>query len=259
MNRDETVSRKWNTVRMLAELTLALMILAPCASAQTEPADSRPAEAKPGPETYQTLYLTNLTQRNEATDLLTDLRNMLPKARLFYVPAQSAISIHGTPDDILLARKIVADLDRPSRIYRLTYTITETDSGKRVGTQHLAFLVTLGQKTDVKQGSRVPIVTGTTDGGSAPQSSQVQYLDVGLNIEAYMDGEQDGLKLHTKVEQSSLAEEKSGVGAQDPVIRQTVLEETSILVQGKPMVLGSLDLPGGTRKQEIEVVSELVR
>ncbi len=44
-----------------------------------------------------------------------------------------------------------------------------------------------------------------------------------------------------------------------PVIRQTTLEGTSTLVQGKPLVLGSLDVPGSTRHQEVEVVSELVR
>jgi len=259
LNRDENVTRKKNSVGMLVGLTLALTLLATCAGAQTPSADSRPAEPKPVPEAYQTLYLTNLTERNEATDIQTDLRNMLPKARVYYIPAQSAISIHGSPDDILLAQKIVADLDRPRKIYRLTYTITDTDGGKRIGAQHLVLLAALGEKLDLKQGSKVPIVTGTTEAGSSSQSSQMTYVDVGLNLEAYLEGETDGLRLRTKVEQSSLAEEKSAGTAQDPVIRQTVLEETAILVPGKPMLLGSLDLPGSTRRQEIEVISELVR
>jgi hypothetical protein len=59
--------------------------------------------------------------------------------------------------------------------------------------------------------------------------------------------------------QSGIAEERSGIGTQDPIIRQTTLEGTSTLVQGKPLVLGSLDVPGSTRHQEVEVVSELVR
>jgi len=74
-----------------------------------------------------------------------------------------------------------------------------------------------------------------------------------------LDGYVDGLRLHSKVEQSSVAEEKSGVGPQDPVLHQTVLEGTSILVQGKPLVLGSLDEQGAMRRREIEVVAELVR
>jgi len=74
-----------------------------------------------------------------------------------------------------------------------------------------------------------------------------------------VDGYLDGVRLRTKVVQSSVAEERSSVGAPDPIIRQTTLEGTSTLVQGKTLVLGSLDVPGSTRQQEVEVVAELVR
>ncbi|HSV90313.1 MAG TPA: hypothetical protein VLH80_04415, partial [Nitrospiraceae bacterium] len=69
------------------------------------------------------------------------------------------------------------------KTYRLTYTLTETDGGKRVGTQHFAMIVVSGGKTVLKQGNRVPLVTGSvsTSGGA---QTQVQYLDVGLNIDA---------------------------------------------------------------------------
>ena len=94
---------------------------------------------------------------------------------------------------------------------------------------------------------------------SNPGENEVTYLDVGLEIEASLDGYLDGARLRTKVVQSGIAEEKSVVGTGDPIIRETTLEGTSTLVQGKPLVLGSLDVPGSTRHQEIEVVSELVR
>jgi type II secretory pathway component GspD/PulD (secretin) len=102
-------------------------------------------------------------------------------------------------------------------------------------------------------------MTGSYDTGTTTSNSQVQYLDVGLNIEATLDRYGDGVRLRSKIEQSSVADEKSGIGAQDPMIRQTLLEGTSSMEPGKPVVLGSLDLPGGARKQEIEVVSELVK
>jgi hypothetical protein len=82
---------------------------------------------------------------------------------------------------------------------------------------------------------------------------------VGQEIEASLDGYLDGVRLRTKVVQSGIVEDKPGIGTQAPVIRQTTLEGTSTLVQGKPLVLGSLDVPGSTRHQEVEVVSELVR
>ena len=259
LNCDKKRRRRISSLLMLVGIALALALFAPCTRAQAQSPDGNAGESKPSPDIYKTIYLTNLTQASELNDLQTDLRNMVPRARMYPLPTQNAISIHGAPEDILLAQKIVSDLDRATKIYRLTYTIAETDSGKRLGTEHVALIVASGLKTEFKQGSRVPIVTGTFAAGSSTSNSQVQFVDVGLSIEASVDGYADGLRLRTKVEQSSLAEEKSGMGAQDPVIRQTVLEGTSTLALGKPLVLGSMDLPGSTRKQEIEVVAELVK
>lgn len=250
--------RRKNCVLTVVGLVLTLTLFARSAVSQTQPADSRAAEPQSSSTTYRTFYLTNLTEQHDAADLLTDLRNMLPKAKVYFLRPQNALSVVGSPDDLLLAQKMLADLDRPKKIYRLTYKITETDDSKPTGTQRFSLIVASGGKTDLKQGNKIPIVTGTGEAGSSTQSSQVQYLDLGMNIEATVDGSQDGARLHTKVELLGLAEEKSGVGTQDPVIRQTVLEGTSVLAQGKPLVLGSLDIPGSTRHQEVEVVSELV-
>jgi hypothetical protein len=220
-------------------------------------AQPRAADAKTAPDIYQTFYLTNLTQQNDANELVTDLRNMLPNAKLYYVPSQSAFSIRASAEDLALAQKILADLDKTKKIYRLTYTMTEKDGGKTLGVQHFSIIVASGSRTDFKQGSRVPISVATN---AAPGSNaEITYIDIGQEIEASLDGYLDGVRLRTKVVQSSVAEDKSGVGTQDPVIRQTTFEGTSTLVQGKPLVLGSLDIPGSTRHQEVEVVSELVR
>jgi hypothetical protein len=89
--------------------------------------------------------------------------------------------------------------------------------------------------------------------------AKVQYQDVGLLIEATADEIQNGVRLRSKISQTSLAGEKSGLGAQDPIIHETELEGISILVLGKPQMLGSLDLAGGSRKQEIEVMVEVVQ
>jgi type II secretory pathway component GspD/PulD (secretin) len=247
------------SVRLLVGLALAVMLFAPCAGSQTPTADSKSAEAKPAAESYQTFYLANLTQPNELTDVSTDLRNLLPRAKVYPIVSQNAISMHGTADEIQFAQKLIAELDRPRKVYRITYTITETDGGKPVGTLHYSLIATSGQRTVLKQGSRVPVVTGSSDTENSKSSPQVQYVDVGLSIEAFADGVHDGVRLRTKVSQSSVAEEKSGVGAQDPVIHETMLDEITTLSPGKPQMLGSLDLTEGTRKLEIEVVLEVVR
>jgi hypothetical protein len=263
---DATGKRRIKCVQMLVGLVLALTLVKAVADAQTPATENKAVETKASPEMYQTIYLTNVTQQNDLNDITTDLRNILPRTKIYAIASQDAISIHASPEDLVLAQKIVADLDRPKKLYRLTYTVTEMDNGKRTGSQRFVLIAASGVKTVLKQGNRVPVFVGTNDAKSSAQNievqyvgAQVQYADVGLNIEASVGGYAEGMRLHTKIEQSSVSEEKSGVGPQDPMIRQTVLDDTSTLAPGRPLVLGSLDLPGSTRHEEIEVAAELVR
>jgi len=218
---------------------------------------ARTAQAQPAAtdENYQTFYLTALTQLHEANDITTDLRNMLPKAKIFYVPTQNAISVRGSADDMQLAQKILSDLNHAKKLYRLTYTITDTDGSKP---QHYSLVLATGQKSIFKLGNRVPVVTGMTGENAGPPNSQVQYLDVGINLEASLASYPDGLKLETKFEQSHVIDEKSNVGGQDPIVHQTMLETTALLPVGKPLVVGSLDMPDSTQRKEVSVVAELV-
>ena len=238
-------------------LPALVVLIVQSLSAQVKAADLKTTDARPA-QTYQTLYLSGPTREGDAVQIVTDLRNMLPYAKVYYIPSQNAISLLGSDEDLVLARKILADLDKAKRSYRLTYSITEFDGGHAVGTRQVAVIVVPGENAILKQGSRVPIVTGSTQNGSSSEN-EVQYLDVGLKIEASLSGPAGGLQLRTKVEQSSLADEKSGVVGQDPVIRQTTLDATSALAQNKPLVLGTLDIPGSGRREEIQVSSELVQ
>jgi type II secretory pathway component GspD/PulD (secretin) len=138
-------------------------------------------------------------------DVMTDLRNMLSRARIYGVTSRASISVWGTQEEIELARKIVAEMDQPAKEYKLTFTITETDGAKQTGVQHLSMTIVPGARTVMKQGSRVPIVTGSYKEGSGDANTQVQYQDVGLSIEANLDG----TSLHTKVEQTSPSNEPS--------------------------------------------------
>jgi type II secretory pathway component GspD/PulD (secretin) len=242
-------------------LTAILLLLAPLAShayAQSQAAKLADlGSANEQPSSYKTFYLTNLVRPHDADDIQTALRNMLPSAKLYYVPSQSALSMRGSAEELALAQQIVTDLDRPRKAYRLTYTIKEAGSGQPDGGQHVTLIVTSGNSTDFKQGSKVPLVIGVDTQGQQPPRSDVQYMDIGLEIEATLYG-YDGVHLRSKIAQSSVADEKSGVGAQDPIFRQTTLDGTATLVPGKPLILGSLNIPGTNRHQQVEVVSEAI-
>jgi general secretion pathway protein D len=64
-------------------------------------------------EAVQTFYLSNAWQQNDLTDVQTAIRNVLPNAKAYAVAGQNAIVIRGTPDELLLAQKLINDLDKP--------------------------------------------------------------------------------------------------------------------------------------------------
>ena len=175
-------------IKLLA-LTLALAV-PPAAWAQPAPAAAKPAAeatpAKPTPatapktafnrcsdpsngRTERTFYLNNAVQQSDSNELVTALRNMLdPCDKTFLVWNQGAIVIRATPEELALAEKLLKDLDRPKKTYRLTYTVTDMDGDKRIGTQHFSMVVVSGQETRLKQGSKIPIATGSYDYSPTP-------------------------------------------------------------------------------------------
>jgi len=257
----------------LMALTLSSAAVAQDKPSEAPSAQTKPAAAPPSPsaaraaELYEanrvtkTYYLTSVTQQNDANEILIALRNMLSVySRLYLVPSQNAIVINASPEDQATAQRIMKDLDRPHRAYRLTFTLADSENGKRIGIQHFAIIVAAGQRTTLKQGSKVPVMTGST---KDPQQTQFQYLDVGMNFDVSLSDSPAGLLLKAKVEDSSVGNPSeygntSGPLAQEPIVHQTALEGTSILTLGKPLTLGSVDVAGSTRHVDIEVVAEPV-
>ncbi len=61
----------------------------------------------------QTFYLTNVSQQNDANEILVALRNVLdPTVKIYLVNSQNAIVVRATPDQLILAEKLINDLDR---------------------------------------------------------------------------------------------------------------------------------------------------
>ncbi len=242
------------SLRKSATLLLApAMLFAGVHSACAQSAGENSPSHSDDNKAYQTFYLVN-SQNNEANDIQTDLRNMLPKSAIYYVPSQGALTIRGTAEDIATAKKILSEIDRVKKVSRLTYTLAEMDGDKIIRTQKFVLSVTSGKRTSLKEGNRIPLVSGKSDNSHGGSDLQVQYIDVGTNIEATLDGS----KLQTKVEQSSLADEKNPAPRpiDDPVIRQSTLEATVSLAESKPTLIGILELPESRHSLHVTVLEE---
>ena len=60
----------------------------------------------------RTFYLSNLSMPNELQDMVNILRTLLDTQRLQQFPSQQAIVVRGTPDQIVMAGKLIEDLDK---------------------------------------------------------------------------------------------------------------------------------------------------
>jgi type II secretory pathway component GspD/PulD (secretin) len=266
-------------LRLFAGITLTIAFSL-ASAAQTAAAPKPPSEATPPqasatspaptgqahpytgpmwPTSVHFFHLSSTTTQQMQNEILVSLRNLLdPRVKVALSPSSNTILIGGTDDQIALAQKIITDLDKPSKAYRLTYTLIDFDGTKRVGDQHYSMVLVPGQRTVLKQGNKVPVYTGAYVDKTSTTNQQVTYLDVGMDFDATLDDSPNSLGLKTKVSQSSVVEDRTTVATtmQDPVLRQSVFEGSAILTPGKPLVIGNLDIAGTTRRIEIQVIAE---
>jgi general secretion pathway protein D len=83
----------------------------------------------------KTFYLANLSQPTELQDVVNALRQILEISRIQPLPSQSAIIVRGTPDQIVLAQKLVEDLDKskPEVIVDVAIMSINKDKSKNLG------------------------------------------------------------------------------------------------------------------------------
>jgi len=144
----------------------------------------------------------------------------------------------------------------PTSTYKLEYVFSEVQDGKRINARSYTALVRLMYKGSIRLGKRVPVVAT-----SSKEGNQIQYLDIGVNIDCRVEQElESGITLFTNVETSSLAHEPPGENRTDnPVIRQVRYQVDSVVPLGKSTLLGSADEVDGTRRLQIEVTATKVR
>ncbi len=137
--------------------------------------------------------------------------------------------------------------------YRVTYTLTEMDASKKIGTQHYTFVLNADmQRSHTNLQTHLPVQVG----------AQYEMEHVGITLDSQLEKFQNALKLHSTLDQTSLADnqKKEGENASSPfppVTRQTTLLSSALMQENQPMTLWKVDLPGSTHV--LEVQAELTR
>ena len=260
-------------MRLADSLLTVTLLLAAAPSGSAQPAtqsSSQVAAPKPCPDcaarrkdwdsqSTRTFYLKYAVQPQDMNEINAVLRLMLPQEdKTFVVPNQAALVVRAIPEDLDVALKTIDDLDRPKKSWRLTYTVSEMDGDKRVGAQHYSMVVKDGQQSVLKQGDRVPILTAAASGKDAGTTTQFVYQDVGMTFSATLDElHEGGARLRSDVSQTGLAQGQENANSKlDPVFRQSELKGEATLAPGKPLILGTMDIPGSAHHLQIEALME---
>ncbi|HZR64357.1 MAG TPA: hypothetical protein VFA85_04365 [Terriglobales bacterium] len=136
--------------------------------------------------------------------------------------------------------------------YRLDFALNELQDGKKTNTRRYSINLTAGSGDEIKIGTRVPVRTGPKESGT-----QFQYMDVGTNIWAFLREVGEEIQLEVKGEVSDLDKQPStDLG---PIVRQMKISGSTLLVTGKPILIGSMDDPNSTRQFQLEVIATKLR
>src|SRR6266566_316316 len=189
-------------------------------------------------QVVKTIYLSNTFQPQDITEIMTGLRQLLDLKRIQQLNSQNAIIVRDTPDKLLLAEKIIHDIDKakPEVVVQVEVLEARTD-----------------RLRDLRIGDRIPIATGSFQAGVGVGSTggagfvnplvntQFTYLDVGVNIDLTprVHPNRD-VSLKLKVEVSSHTGDQAIGGITQPIISQRVIEHDIRLREGEVSILGGL-------------------
>jgi len=157
--------------------------------------------------------------------------------------------------------KSATERPRPIRPFRLDFSLNEMEDGKKINTRHYSLNLTAGNADELKIGTRVPMLVGGP-------GSQYQYVDLGTNIWALLRDIADDLQLEVRSE-TSWAKATSNNNVPDaqhdhssvlpPIVSQVKINGSTLLVTGKPIIIGSADDPYSNRQFQLEVTATQLR
>lgn len=154
---------------------------------------------------------------------------------------------------------------RPSKVtpvqpYRLDFSFNEVLEGKIVNVRRYSMNLTAGNSDEIKIGTRVPVAVSVTPSNSGSPVPSFQYMDIGTNLWSQLREHGDELMLAVRGDVSNLdMDSGERAGASAPVVRQIKISGDTLLVVGKPILIGSADDPNSKRQFQLEVTVTKLR
>ncbi len=204
-------------------------------------------------QAVQTFYLTNASQTNDLNDVQTALRNVITNSKLYAVPSQNAIVMRATPDELLLARKLIDDLDkaRPEVVVDVAVLEVNRNHERNLG------IILPQQFSAALQNSTATTSTTNSNGTSTTSGSTTTNNNNGngltLNTLGNLNSNNVAVTISTATANLLLTDSDTRV-LQNPRIRASDGQKADLKVGSKiPIATGSYQTGAATA-----VVSSLV-
>ena len=180
------------------------------------------------------------------------LKRIHVRGALIAVLMLAPVLLAATPQDSGAPKK-AGDSPEPGHSYRLDFTISELEDGKKINSRQYSMNMNSGEGNEIKIGTRVPVDA---------KQGEFQYLDVGTSIWCRLRDRADhsvawlanDVMLQVRSDLSSFAIPDQQAQNMRPIIRQVKIDSSAIATVGKQMVVGSADDPNSKRQFQLEVM-----
>jgi hypothetical protein len=146
--------------------------------------------------------------------------------------------------DVSPSPKGKTDASVPAGAYRLDFSLNELEGGKKINSRQYTMNLQSPDTESLKIGSRIPVES---------ERGQFQYLEVGTNIKSRLHERDNDLSLSVWAEVSNIASAEQSAEPRQPIVRQLAIEASTVVILGKPMMIGSVDDPNSKRQFQLEV------
>jgi general secretion pathway protein D len=215
--------------------------------------NSRTKHTELDQQAVETFYLRNVAQQNDFTEVQTVLRNLFQNARINGVASENAIVMRGTPDELLLAHRLIDDLDkaRPEVVIDVAVLEVSRDVLRNIGIQlpqtaSINFQPSNANLNDTSSTSNTNDETGTNGSNSTASS-------ITLNNLAHLNGSNFAVSIGSATANLLLTDSSTKV-LQNPQVRASDGQEATLKIGERlPVATGSYQTGAATA-----VVSSLV-
>ncbi len=202
-------------------------------------------------QAVQTFYLTNASQQNDANEVVVAIRNLLdPSVKIYVVPSQNAIVMRATPDQLMLAEKLINDLDRAKPEVVVDVAVLEVNK-----TLERTLGITLPQQVTITPQAN-PNTTTTTSTSTSTTGTTTTTSPFTLNTLAHLNANNFAVGIGPATVNALLNDADTRI-LQNPSIRATDGQRATMKIgQRIPIATGSYNAGVSTGVASIGVQTQ---